>query len=68
LRTAHIGVNLHYIPVHMQPYYERLGFQAGHCPEAERYYAEAMSFPMYPELTLAQQDQVISALHKVIGT
>ena len=68
LRAAHIGVNLHYIPVHMQPYYERLGFQAGHCPEAERYYAEAISFPMYPGLTLAQQEQVVSALHKVIGT
>lgn len=66
LRAAHVGVNLHYIPVYMHPYYERLGFQVGCCPEAEQYYGEAISFPMYPGLTLAQQNQVVSALHKVI--
>lgn len=68
LRAAGIGVNLHYIPVHMQPYYEGLGFRARHCPEAERYYAEAISLPMYPGLTLVQQDQVVSALNGVIRT
>ncbi len=51
LRAAGIGVNLHYIPVHRQPYYEGLGFKAGYCPEAEQYYAEAISLPMYPGLT-----------------
>lgn len=60
--AANIGVNLHYIPVHRQPYYERLGFKAGHCPEAEQYYAEAISLPMYPELTEAQQNNVIEVL------
>lgn len=64
LRVAGIGVNLHYIPVHRQPYYEGLGFKAGYCPEAERYYAEAISLPMYPGLTEAQQDKVIEALRQ----
>lgn len=62
LCAASIGVNLHYIPVHRQPYYERLGFKAGHCPEAEQYYAEAISLPMYPGLTEAQQNKVIEVL------
>ncbi|CAG1014265.1 perosamine synthetase [Anaerolineae bacterium] len=64
LRAAGIGVNLHYIPVHTQPYYEGLGFQAGYCPEAERYYAEAISLPMYPALTEDQQIQVVRELGK----
>jgi UDP-4-amino-4,6-dideoxy-N-acetyl-beta-L-altrosamine transaminase len=62
LCAASIGVNLHYIPVHRQPYYERLGFKAGHCPEAEQYYAEAISLPIYPGLTEAQQNKVIEVL------
>ena len=62
LRAAGIGVNLHYIPVYRQPYYEGLGFKAGHCPRAERYYAEAISLPMYSGLTATQQDKVIAAL------
>ncbi len=64
LRNESIGVNLHYIPVHRQPYYEGLGFKAGHCPEAEQYYAEAISLPMYPGLTKTQQDKVIEALRQ----
>jgi len=67
LRAAGVGVNLHYIPVHRQPYYEKLGFKEGHCPEAERYYAEAISLPMYPGLTEAQQDRVVTALREVTG-
>jgi len=66
LRAADIGVNLHYIPVHRQPYYEGLGFKAGCCPEAEQYYAEAISLPMFPGLSEAQQNQVIETLHRVI--
>jgi UDP-4-amino-4,6-dideoxy-N-acetyl-beta-L-altrosamine transaminase len=65
LRVAGIGVNLHYIPVHRQPYYEGLGFKAGYCPEAEQYYAEAISLPMYTGLTEAQQDKVIEAIRQV---
>lgn len=62
LRGAGIGVNLHYMPVYLQPYYRRLGFKPGHCPEAERYAAEAISLPIYPGLTDPQQDEVIAAL------
>ena len=64
LRAAGIGVNLHYIPVYRQPYYERLGFKAGHCPDAEQYYAEAISLPMYPQLTEAQQNHVVTVLRE----
>ena len=62
LRAQGIGVNLHYIPVHTQPYYQRMGFKVGDFPEAERYYAEAISLPMYQGLSDEQQDQVIEAL------
>ena len=62
LRAAGIGVNLHYIPVYHQPYYESLGFKSGYCPESERYYAEAISLPMYPGLTEVEQDRVVGAL------
>ena len=66
LRSAGIGVNLHYIPVHTQPYYERLGFRRGDFPEAERYYTQAISLPMYPTLTEQQQDDVIATLGTVL--
>ncbi|MDP9940098.1 UDP-4-amino-4,6-dideoxy-N-acetyl-beta-L-altrosamine transaminase [Ectopseudomonas alcaliphila] len=66
LREQGIGVNLHYIPVHTQPYYQRMGFQAGDYPEAERYYREAISLPMFQTMTEQQQDEVIAALHKAI--
>lgn len=68
LRAQGICVNLHYIPVPAQPYYERMGFKPGDFPEAERYYAEAISLPMYPTMTKAQQDQVITALRTVLPT
>ncbi len=64
LRAAGIGVNLHYIPVYRQPYYEQLGFKTGHCPEAEQYYAEAISLPLYTTLTEAQQNQVVTSLRE----
>ena len=67
LRQAGIGVNVHYIPVYLQPYYEKLGFMKGYCPEAENYYAEAISLPMYPGLTAGQQDQVVAALRDATG-
>jgi dTDP-4-amino-4,6-dideoxygalactose transaminase len=65
LREAGVGVNLHYIPVYLQPYYEGLGFKAGYCPEAEQYYTEAISLPMYPGLTKVQQDKVIEVLRQI---
>ncbi|QDQ28889.1 UDP-4-amino-4,6-dideoxy-N-acetyl-beta-L-altrosamine transaminase [Chitinimonas arctica] len=66
LRAAGIGVNLHYIPVHLQPYYRQSGFKAGDFPEAERYYGEAISLPMYAGLTDAQQDTVVAALRALL--
>jgi UDP-4-amino-4,6-dideoxy-N-acetyl-beta-L-altrosamine transaminase len=66
LREMGIGVNLHYIPVYHQPYYKNLGFKPGHCPEAEQYYAEAISLPIYPNLTETQQNTVVSELKKAI--
>jgi UDP-4-amino-4,6-dideoxy-N-acetyl-beta-L-altrosamine transaminase len=62
LRSAGIGVNLHYIPVHLQPYYQKLGFKIGSFPNAERYYENAISLPLFPSLTCAQQDQVVGAI------
>lgn len=66
LREQGVGVNLHYIPVHTQPYYERLGFKKGNFPQSERYYEEAISLPMFQTLTEAQQDYVVCALTKVL--
>ncbi|MFT6429617.1 MAG: UDP-4-amino-4,6-dideoxy-N-acetyl-beta-L-altrosamine transaminase [Halopseudomonas sp.] len=62
LREQGIGVNVHYIPVHTQPYYRKMGFKMGTFPDAEQYYAEAISLPMFQGLTDAQQDEVIGAL------
>ncbi len=64
LRAQGIGVNVHYIPVHLQPDYERLGFRAGHCPEAERYYAEAITLPLFPAMTDADVSRVADALSR----
>jgi UDP-4-amino-4,6-dideoxy-N-acetyl-beta-L-altrosamine transaminase len=66
LREQGIGVNLHYIPVHTQPYYQAMGFQPDDFPEAQRYYAEAISLPLYPTMTTAQQDEVVSALQQAL--
>lgn len=62
LRAQHIGVNVHYIPVHTQPYYAKLGFRQGDFPYAERYYAQAISLPLYYDLSEASQAQVVDAL------
>lgn len=62
LRDAGIGVNLHYIPVYLQPYYRRLGFAPGHCPEAERYYQGAMSIPLFAGMSDGEQERVIEAV------
>lgn len=62
LRGGGILVNLHYIPVHTQPYYRRLGFRPGDYPEAERYYLEAMTLPLHFDLAEEQQDRVIAAV------
>jgi len=66
LRAAGIGVNLHYIPVHLQPYYRELGFKPGDFPEAERYYAQAISLPVFPAMSDAQQDYVIEQVQRLL--
>jgi len=66
LRASGIGVNVHYIPVHRQPYYEALGFRRGDFPEAERYYERAISLPLHPGLSDAQQDHVVEALRRAL--
>ena len=67
LRDQGVGVNLHYIPVHTQPYYQRMGFRQGDFPEAERYYAEAISLPMFHSMTEQQQDEVERAMRKALA-
>lgn len=66
LREQGIGVNLHYIPVHTQPYYQALGFCQGDFPESERYYSEAISLPMYASMTHEEQDAVVRALRTAL--
>ncbi len=67
LREQGIGVNLHYIPVHTQPHYQRMGFKAGDFPEAQRYYTEAISLPMFQTMSEAQQDSVVFALQEILS-
>lgn len=59
LRAQNIGVNVHYIPIHMQPYYQSLGFAKGQFPQAEAFYAGAITLPLYPDLSFEQQDIVV---------
>ncbi|HFQ5167873.1 TPA: UDP-4-amino-4,6-dideoxy-N-acetyl-beta-L-altrosamine transaminase [Vibrio vulnificus] len=66
LRGKGIGVNLHYIPVHTQPYYEKMGFREGDFPESERYYHEAISLPMFHTMSTDQQDEVVRVLSEVL--
>ena len=66
LRENGLGVNLHYIPVHTQPYYQSMGFARGDFPLAEQYYREAISIPMFHGMTYDQQTQVIDTVRSVL--
>lgn len=66
MRKRGIGVNLHYIPVHTQPFYLKLGFKTGDYPEAEAYYKEAISLPIYPTLSLDEQNFIISTIKELV--
>lgn len=66
LQAKGIGVNLHYIPIHTQPYYQKMGFKQGDFPQAEAYYAEAISLPMFAVMTDDQQETVVTALAEVL--
>ena len=67
LRAAGIQANLHYIPVHMQPYHQKMGFASGQFPEAEKYYKEAISIPLFSAMTEGQQDTVCSTLKTILS-
>lgn len=67
LHAAGVLVNLHYIPVHMQPYYQKMGFESGQFPEAEQYYKEAISIPLFSAMTEGQQDSVCSTLKTILS-
>jgi UDP-4-amino-4,6-dideoxy-N-acetyl-beta-L-altrosamine transaminase len=67
LRELGIGVNLHYIPVHTQPYYQALGFAVGDYPIAENYYQHALTLPLFYGMTDEQQDDVVRVLIQVLG-
>lgn len=66
LREQGIGVNLHYIPVYTQPYFQRMGFSKDDFPESERYYSEAISLPMFPNMTSEQEIWVVSSIERVL--
>jgi dTDP-4-amino-4,6-dideoxygalactose transaminase len=68
LREQGIGVNLHYIPVHTQPYYQQMGFSIGDFPESERYYQEAISLPMFHGMTDSEQDTVVAILNEILAS
>jgi UDP-4-amino-4,6-dideoxy-N-acetyl-beta-L-altrosamine transaminase len=62
LRNSGVGVNVHYFPIHMQPYYQKLGFKKKDFPCAENYYQHAISLPIYPSLNLDQQNYIVEAI------
>jgi UDP-4-amino-4,6-dideoxy-N-acetyl-beta-L-altrosamine transaminase len=66
MRNAGIGVNVHYIPVHLQPYYRARGFSGGDFPHAETYYRRALSLPLFPDLTHSDQNAVVTALQEAL--
>ncbi|MEK8025249.1 UDP-4-amino-4,6-dideoxy-N-acetyl-beta-L-altrosamine transaminase [Pseudaquabacterium rugosum] len=66
LRRAGIGVNVHYIPIHLQPWWRARGFAPGDFPAAEAWYAQALSLPLFPGLTAAQQDRVVDVLRTAL--
>lgn len=67
MKEKGIGVNVHYIPVHLQPYFERLGFEKGYCPIAEDYYDHALTLPLYSSLTDQEQDYVCTSLEECLS-
>jgi UDP-4-amino-4,6-dideoxy-N-acetyl-beta-L-altrosamine transaminase len=66
LHDKGVGVNVHYIPIHLQPYYQQLGFKQGAFPVSEHFYQNALSLPLFPSLTDTEQAKVIAVLHEVL--
>jgi dTDP-4-amino-4,6-dideoxygalactose transaminase len=67
LHASGINVNLHYIPVYRQPYFEAMGFKEGYCPEAEQYFREALSVPMFPAMTEDNQKETLAAIRAAVS-
>jgi UDP-4-keto-6-deoxy-N-acetylglucosamine 4-aminotransferase len=66
MKEQGVVLNLHYIPVHRQPYYEKLGFRQGDFPQSEKYYDEAFTLPLYYDLTNDEQDHIVESLRKLL--
>jgi UDP-4-amino-4,6-dideoxy-N-acetyl-beta-L-altrosamine transaminase len=66
LHKKGVGVNVHYIPIHLHPYYQQLGFKQGDFPVSEHFYQNALTLPLFPSLTHAEQSKVVDALHEVL--
>jgi len=66
LRKKQVGVNVHYIPIHTQPYFKKIGFMIGDFPNSELYYARAISLPIYYDLTFTEQDLIIKNLEIIL--
>ena len=66
LRAENVGVNVHYLPVYLQPFYRSMGYPTGLCPEAERLYSEVITLPLFPKMTDQDINDVINAVNKVI--
>jgi len=66
LRRKGVGVNVHYIPIHLQPYYQNMGFKSGNFPNAEAFYLNALTIPLFPAMMADEQDKVIQALKEVL--
>ncbi len=66
LRENNVGVNVHYIPIHMQPYFQNLGFKKGDFPNSEVYYQSTLTLPMFSSMTSEQQDEVVTVLNKIL--
>ena len=65
LRDANIGVNVHYIPIYRQPFYQKFGYSSLNFKESEKYYAEAISIPIYPSLEKSQQRYIVETINKL---
>ena len=66
IRKSGIGINLHYLPIHLQPYFKKLGFKKNYLKNSEDYSKEAISLPIYNDLTLKDQKKVVNTLKKII--
>ena len=66
LRKKGIGVNVHYIPIHYHPFYQNLNFKKGYLPETEKYYEEALSLPIFPDLKLKDQKYIVNCLKEAL--